>query len=151
MSTDSENEYYLGDAMKWFTMLLLEQARQRGLTDRQIGAKLGGRQKGHIHQLRTGKVGVGFDLWEEIARWMGRPPGELLDEAVSWWKKTGAQLRAEQLEAAAQSARRNADSARLSSLPPRAPALLDEVARGAAKRKRRGSTDKRRVSGKQGD
>lgn len=111
------------DAPRYYAMLLLRQAHERGLKDPELGKRLGSRHKGHINQIRNGTLGVGFDVWFAIADWQCRAPGELLDEALSWWKTAGRRWRAEVLEEQARAAREAATP----SLESEAEALVAEV------------------------
>lgn len=83
-------------APKWFAKLLIDQARGQGMTDPEIGEKIG-KDKGHVHQIRSGKLGVGFDVWVALADWQNESPGEMLDRALKWWRRDGRAMAALEL------------------------------------------------------
>lgn len=99
-----------GEALTWYFRMLIRQEQERGKKLDQIGEMLGV-GKGHISQIKDGKVGVGVPNLILFADRLGRKPGELLDEALDWWPKMGKKERAKALEEAAQKAAQSAVSA----------------------------------------
>lgn len=84
------DEEELAEAAKWFVAMLIQHDIDRySHTQEQIGEQLGGRQKGQVSQLLSGKTGIGLRQWMLIANWQSRPPGEMLDEALTWWRASG--------------------------------------------------------------
>lgn len=91
------------EALDWFTVLLIRQAQDQGRTLKQIGSAMG-RDKAHVSQILSGKLGVGNTVWMGVADWQRRDPGELMSEALAWWETRGRAYKAQVLAERAQDA-----------------------------------------------
>jgi hypothetical protein len=102
-----EDDYH--EAMKWFSVLLVEQALTQGKTLEQIGRELN-RHKSQVSQIAGGKLGIGMKQWMAIARWQRKQPGQLMDEAIHWWVRSGREFKATRLKLKAKEASERAKS-----------------------------------------
>lgn len=74
-------------ALPWYVRRLILQEEERGVQQKDIASATGLNQ-GSISQMKRPQ-GVGLRTCVLIAAYFRRTPGELLDEALTWWERGG--------------------------------------------------------------
>lgn len=107
-----------GESLSWYLHLRVREELDRDVPLRELARRLGVAAPQLSVLLKTGKNG-GLVTLIRFAEGSGRTPGELLDEALRWWEKSGRAYRERELYRVAEE-RTKPKSRRRKSHPPAA-------------------------------